>query len=227
MRLVCCVCAILLGTAASGQRPVSYTVKAGVEVKDVVPSKEIFQYPDFVQGVVVFKDGTSAPGRLNYNLLVAEIQFIDPKGDTLSLANEQTIAIAILAKDTFYYSEGYVRQLAGGSNIKVGERVAFKEYIQKPGAYGLSSATTATNNLSVLLNKRSMDLSVSQELVLVKTSNILIGDKYNAFVLADRKTVLRMFPGKRSKIEDFIDRNNTSFNKRDDVVQLVKFLETL
>jgi len=227
MRLACCICMILLAVVVTAQRPKTYTVPAGVEVKEIVPPNEIYQFPQFVQGLVLFKDGTSAPGRLNYNRLIAELQFIDPKGDTLSLANEQTIRIAFIGSDTFYYSDGYVRQIAGGSHPKMGERIAFKEFIQKPGAYGLSSATTATNNLSVLLNQRSIDLNVSQELVLVKNTNYLIGDKFNAFVVADKNAILKMFPDKRPAIEDFIEKNKISFTKSDHMVQLGKFLDTL
>jgi hypothetical protein len=227
MRLACCICLILFGVAATAQRPKTYTVPAGVEVKEIVPANEIYQYPNFIQGLVVFKDGTSAPGRLNYNRLIAEIQFIDPKGDTLSLANEQMIKTAFIGSDTFYYSEGYVRQLTGGSRVKMGERIAFREYIQKPGAYGLSSATTATNTISVLLNRRSVDLNVSQELVLVKNTNYLIGDKFNAFVVAEKNVILKMFPDNRSIIEDFIERNKISFTKSEHMVQLAKFLDTL
>jgi len=227
MRVVCCIFYILLGVAAIAQRPKTYTVPAGVEVKEIVPANEIYQFPQFVQGVVIFKDGTSAPGRLNYNRLIAELQFIDPKGDTLSLANEQMIRTAFIGPDTFYYSDGYVRQISGGSRVKMGERIAFKEYIQKPGAYGLSSATTASNNLSVLLNRRTVDLNVSQELVLVKNTNFLIGDKFNAFVVADKNVILKMFPDNRPAIEDFIEKNKISFTKADHMVQLGRFLDAL
>jgi hypothetical protein len=227
MRLACCICTLLLSVAVTAQRPKTFTVPAGVEVKEIVPVNEIYQFPQFVQGLVVFKDGKSAPGKLNYNRLIAEIQFIDPKGDTLSLANEQTIKTAFIGSDTFYYSEGYVRQLAGGSRVKMGERIAFKEFIQKPGAYGLSSATTATDNLTVLLNRRSVELNVSQELVLVKNTNYLIGDRFNAFVVADKNIILKMFPDNRPAIEDFIEKNKISFSKPDHMVQLGKFLDTL
>lgn len=227
MRVVCCIYSILLSVPAIAQRAKTYTVPAGVEVKEIIPANEIYQFPQFVQGLVIFKDGKSAPGTLNYNRLIAELQFIDSKDDTLSLANEQMIRTAIIGSDTFYYSDGYVRQLAGGSRVKMAERIAFKEYIQKPGAYGLSSATTAANNLSVLINRRSVDLNVSQELVLVKNTNYLIGDKFNAFVIADKNAVLKMFPDKRSAIEDFIEKNKISFTKPDHMVQLGKFLDTL
>jgi hypothetical protein len=224
MRLVCCLLTLLLGIVVNGQRPKTYIVPAGVDVKEIVPQKEIFQYPNFIQGVVVFRDGTSAPGKLNYNMLVAELQFIDPKGDTLSLANEATILIALIGKDTFYYSQGYVKQLTSGKHLKIGERTAFKEFINKPGAYGLSSATTATNNVSDLLNRRSQQLNVSQEIVLVKNTNYLLGDKFNWFVLADKNTVLRFLPDKKFEIEDFIDKNKTNFNNGEDLVKLAKFI---
>src|SRR5687768_16382326 len=222
MRLVCCVCALIVGIAASSQRPKTLTVPPGVEVRDIVPANEIFQYPDFKQGVVVFRDGTSAPGKLNYNGLVAELQFIDPKGDTLSLANEKTILLALVGTDTFYYSEGYVRQLTTGKHLKIGERVAFKEFINKPGAYGLSSATTATNNVSEPLNRRSQQLNVSQEVFLVKNTNYLLGDRFNGFVIADKNTVLRFLPEKKFEIEEFIDKNKTNFNRGEDLVKLAK-----
>ena len=106
MRLVCCISMLLLGMAVAAQRPKTYTVPAGVEVTDIVPQSEIFQYSKFTPGLVVFRDGTSAPGNLNYNRLVAELQFIAPKGDTLSLANEKNILIAFVGTDTFYYNEG-------------------------------------------------------------------------------------------------------------------------
>jgi hypothetical protein len=225
--LACCICLILFGVAVTAQRPKTYTVPAGVEVKEIVPQKEVFEYPKFIPGLVVFRDGTKAPGKLNYNRLVAELQFIDPKGDTLSLANEKNILIALVGTDTFYYSEGYVRQLTSGKHLKIGERIAFKEFINKPGAYGLSSATTATNNVSELLNLRSQKLEVSQELVLVKNTNFLVGDRFNWFVEADKNTILRFLPDKRTEIEDFIEKNKTNFNKGDDLVKLANFINSL
>jgi hypothetical protein len=135
--------------------------------------------------------------------------------------------IALVGKDTFYYSQGYVRLLTNGPHLKIGERVAFKEFINKPGAYGLSSATTATNNVSDLLNLRSQQLNVSQEIVLVKNTNYLLGDKFNGFVIADKNTVLRFLPDKRVEILDFIDKNKTNFNNGEDLVKLAKYMNAL
>ena len=40
----------------------------------------------------VYRNGVSGAGQLNYNRLLGEMQFIDPKGDTMALADEQNVA---------------------------------------------------------------------------------------------------------------------------------------
>ncbi len=41
------------------------------------------------------------------------MQFIDPKGDTLALANESTLNFISIGADTFFYkNKGYIEQVA-------------------------------------------------------------------------------------------------------------------
>jgi hypothetical protein len=225
MKWFFCVYAVLLYGVSWGQ--VTYTIKPGIDVLEIIPSNEVYRYPGFIQGTVVFKDGASSTGRLNYNSLIGEMQFIGPKGDTFSLAEEQTIRHVLVSSDTFYYSEGYIRLIKEGRSVKLGEKVVFREFVQKPGAYGLSSSTTATNNLAFILNKRSVDLNISQEIVLVKSISWFIGNKFNDFQPADKKTVLKMFARKKQAVEEYLKNNDMNFNKRDDLIRLTDFLNGL
>ncbi|MEI9946128.1 MAG: hypothetical protein WDN26_18135 [Chitinophagaceae bacterium] len=228
MKLFFLFCSILLSAVCSAQQNAgTYTIKAGENIFDVIPSKEIFQYPDFIQGTVVFKNGTATGGKLNYNSLIAAIQFIDAKGDTLSLANEETVNYIQVSRDTFYYNEGYLRLLAGNASIKLAERVFFQEFVQKPGSYGLSTATTATNTISSIIDKRAIDLNTSQEVVLVKSKVFLIAGKFNDFVIADKKNILKMFKRQQDKIKEYFDKNAIEFNKEDDLIKVTNFLKGL
>lgn len=227
MKWFCFVYAVLCCTVSWAQTPVTYTVKAGVNVLDVVPVKDIYQYPAFVPGTVMFKDGRSSPGRLNYNCLNAEMQFISPKGDTLSLADEQTVRYIVIDADTFYYSEGYVRLIKGGGSVKLGEKVFFKEFVQKPGAYGLSSATTASNTLTSILAKRSVDLDISQEIVLVKNTSWFMANKFNDFMPADKKNIVKILPRQKQAIDEYLRKNDVNFNKEEDLKRLTDFLNGL
>ena len=206
------------------QAPVTYTIKPGIELRTVIPASEIYRYPSFTMGTVVFKDGLTSTGKLNYNALISEMQFIDAKGDTLALANEQTFRYVLVANDTFYFSQGYIRIIKGNEKVKFGEKVAFREYVQKPGAYGLSTATTATNNLTAILDKRSVALDASQELVVVKNVTWLIGDRFNLFVPADKKNIFKMFPRQKQAIEEYLKNNEVNFSKEDDLIRLTGFL---
>jgi hypothetical protein len=204
-----------------------YTVKPGADIRDVIPMTEMFQYPGFVQGTVVFRNGLSSAGRLNYNILLGEIQFIDPKEDTLSLANEKTIRHVLISRDTFYYDNGYLKLVRGGGEVKLAKKVFFREYIQKPGSYDLSSATTATNSLSSILERRSYELNTSQEVTLIKATQYFIGNRFNEFFYADRKNILKRFSRHRVPIENYLNKNITGVDSEEGIIKLVKFLEAL
>ncbi len=104
------------------QNKTSVTVKAGSKISDVFTAADIFYYPEFTKGRVYFKDGSTSSAKLNYSLLVDQIQFIDPKGDTLSLANQTTIQVISIDQDSFYYDKGYLRLVVGNKLVKLAEK---------------------------------------------------------------------------------------------------------
>lgn len=224
MKLVLWIFSLFLCTASLAQSSVKYTVKPGIRILDVIPLSNIYRYPDFNLGTVLFRNGLSTGGMLNYNALIGEVQFIDPQGDTLSLANEETIKYVLILKDTFYYKDGYLRLIAGGSSVRLVEKTFFKEFVQKPGAYDLSSGTTASNNISAILDKRSYELNTDQEVVLIKSTLYFFGNKYNEFIRADRKSLFRIFPKQQTTIEIYLNKNDVNFNKQEDLKKLVDFL---
>ena len=45
--------------------------------------KRMYQYTSFMKGSAFYMDGTITQSMLNYNYLSNQIEFINPKGDTL------------------------------------------------------------------------------------------------------------------------------------------------
>ena len=78
-------------------------VKAEQEMTDVFSTKDIFRYENYEGGKVIFKDGTLAEAKLNYNRFFEQMLFIDGKGDTLTLANPELVDVIVIGKDSFYY----------------------------------------------------------------------------------------------------------------------------
>lgn len=221
-------CLLLLGTAAAAQNAVRYTIKPGEKVYNVIPGNEIFLYPQFGQGTVVFKDVLPIAAKLNYNSLFGEMQFISPKGDTLTLVNEPAIKHILVAKDTFYYADGCIKLVTNNGITKLAERVSFAEFVQKPGSYELSSEATASNTITALRDGKTVGgEQVEQEVILMKTKVFYIGDRFNEFFKADRRNVLKKFPKHTTAIRNYIDKNKTDFNKTEDLTNLVNFLAGL
>lgn len=205
----------------------SFIIKQGESVGEALSAKDIYGYPSFVNGVVFFLDGTQTAAKLNYNLLVAEVQFIDTKGDTVSIANEETIRYITIATDSFYFSNGFVRLIRKHGNVALAERPYYKQFIQKPGSYGLSTATTATNNVSMLLDKRSVNLNTDQEMILKRHTDYFIANKNNRFTALDKRNLARVFPNFKKEISNYLNQNSIDYNKKDDVAMLFSFLQGL
>lgn len=227
MRYFLLVVVMFLGYAVHAQGE-TFTIKPGENFYEVIPFNAIFRYPKFIAGNVSFKDGRSVDGRLNYNMLIRQVQFIDPKGDTLSLADENTIRHIIIEKDTFYFSNEYVRQVACGKTIKLAESDFYKEFLQRPGSYGLASSATASNTItSILVQGKKFEVNSDQEMVLVRAKQYFIGTRFNEFFPADKKVLLKAFPKHRKKIEGFLDQHAIEVSNKEDLVKLAGFLETL
>ena len=211
------------------QNTTSVTVKAGSKISEVLTIADIFYYPQFTKGKVFFRDGNTAAAKLNYNLLVDEMQFIDPKGDTLSLADENTVQFICVDKDSFYYDRGYVRLVAGNKLAKLAEKQMWAVVeTQKIGAYNTPTSTSSINShASYNMNGSTYNLVVNEEVKLKKAAFYYFVDHYNRFVPAGKKNLLMLFPKEQRRIETYLRENKIDFNDKNDLEKIVQFLGLL
>ena len=204
-------------------------IKAGTSLRESVSMTDLYQYLQFVTGKVFFKHGDSGVAKLNYSKLLDEMQFIGPKNDTLAIANAGTIRFIRINIDVFYYDNGYVKLLKDTNGIKLAEkqtlRVAGKEKI---GAYGMASPTSAIDNYGKLIDQRSIyNLVPREDIILAKKTQYYFGDKYNHFVWATRKNLLRHFSEKSGILNAYLKDHNIDFNKKEDLEKLLEFIAGL
>src|SRR5690348_1913158 len=112
MRTLILLSCILITTAVTAQEK-KQVVQGNDDISASIPDSIKYKYASFTPGLVTFKDGNQGGSLLNYNLLAGEVQFISPKGDTLSLANEKTIKNIAINGDTFYFDNEYLQLTAG------------------------------------------------------------------------------------------------------------------
>jgi len=79
----------------------------------------------------------------------------------------------------------------------------------------------------VIIQGSTYKLNSDKEVVMVKAKQYFIGNKYNEFVAADKKNLLKLFPKQKKNISEYLDKNPVDFNKKEDLNRLATFLHEL
>ena len=232
MKLLLLLFFILMGyTDLSAQDSTYVTIKSGTRVEEVLTSDDIYHYPQFIKGEVFFKGGTRAAAKMNYSRLFDQMLFIDYKGDTLALAEEKTIKFIAVDQDTFYYDEGYVRIVADNEFVKLAEKqVWVVANIRKTGTHNSSTSTAGITSVSTFRHGNDAirnPLTLNEDIVLRKETQVYFGDEYDHFARAGKKGILRLFHKKQRSIESYLKENKVNFDKKDDLEKLYEFLCSL
>lgn len=205
------------------------TIKAGNKIKDVLTTADIFSYPQFTSGKVFFKDGSKAVAKLNYNRLSDQMLFIDPKGDTLELADENTIKFIAIDKDTFYFDEGYVKIIADYGAVKLAEKqIWVVADVRKVGTHNSAKSSVAITSLGTYSDEgaraKSYDLVINENTIIRKETQYFFGDANNRFARTGKKRLLLLLPKDELSIETYLKENKVNFDRKEDLVRIVQFI---
>ena len=204
-------------------------VKAGTSLNESVSVTDLYEYPQFVYGKVFFRAGDSSGGRLNYNRFSDQMQFIDFKGDTLSIAYPGTMKFIRINNDLFYYDDGYVKLIKDNNTIKLAAKQTLRvSGKNKIGAYGMASPGSAIDSYgSFTIDNKNYNLTPSVDIMLTKKTQYYFGDKYKHFVLANKKNLLSLYSKQDRAVTAYLKENNVDFNNREDLEKLLQYLTDL
>ena len=204
-------------------------IKAGRSVNESVSIKDLYQYPQFVSSKVFTKSGDSTVIKLNYNKLFDEMQFIDFKGDTLSIANAPMLRLIRINDDEFYYDNGYVKLIKDTNGIKLAVKQSLKLSGQnKMGAYDMASPASAIDSYKTWIDPRGIyHLVPREDIILAKKTEYYFGDKYNQFVWATRKNLLQQYSKQSRTLNAYLKDHNVKLNRIEDLEKLLQFLASL
>jgi len=227
MKQLTLIAAILVGTIAQAQDK-TFVVQPEQRISDVVGAEDMYAFPAFSQGTVYFTDGSSSSALMNYNALYGEIQFIDPKGDTLSLADENRIKVVTINNDSFYFdSHGLMQELASAGKGRVLRRTIIRQSTaSKVGLYDQTVNGGAASSYSSLSSgAHDANLIVKQKVTLTKESTYFFGDDRGHLQPASRKSAEKVFSDKKAVIADYLSKNNVNFKNSDDLKNFVTYLQ--
>jgi hypothetical protein len=211
------------------QKSETIMVTADQDLIAALSPNQLYRYPQFTPGRITFLDGKTSSGRLNYNLLLGEMQFVNHKGDTLTVDNEHTIKYVIVSKDSFYFQNGYLEWITGNANAQLLKKQYLKELDKrKVGGYGENTSTSAiaTYN-SYLADNTVYKLSLRGDILLAKKVDYYIGNSNHTYLFANKKNIMKLFPKQETAISKYLQQNEIDFKNEADLLKLLSFLQSL
>jgi len=221
--LIICTVFFLTSTLFA-QKKEQVIVKAGTRVIDYFPVSDRYLYADFTAGEAFFSNNRSYPALYNFNFLSGEMEFIK-SNDTLIITDKTDLLSIVVAKDTFYYGNGYQQIIQNGEfKVYVKRGIAIKD-IRKKGAMGTTNRSAASESYDYLLaNSLSKDLVADIDLVLEKEDAYYFSMDNKNFTRYTRTNVVKVVPGKKDVLTSYIYATKTDFKSKDELLKLANIV---
>lgn len=186
-----------------------------------------YYYPEFKTGLVQFRNGNLGGGKMNYSPLLEEMEFINDAGDTLALADAQSIKYISFGADTFFvFQKIFILELAFNNAVRLCERRSVSLVNrERYGGHGelKSGSVIAVEQLSSGVN--TMRQMVAKELLTFSDDRTYyFGDQYGNFKLASKKNLTDLFGQNYPGLENFLRTNNINYLKEEDLRLVLEFL---
>ncbi len=218
---------LLIPVWASAQNREVIEATSGENLADKVSTHMQYRFPEFMKGIVYYKFASPVEGKLNYNMLLGEMQFVDANDQVLALAYIEDVLMVKIDDKNFYplNNNEFTEELL--STPKMQLRVRHKGSATshgKKGAFGITSTTSSIQSYgSIQTEGRAHQLSITDD-VLITLSNfyyLVVGNKQ--ILIKNVKTFTKQFPGHKAQIEEFVKSHNTRFNNEADLKAMVEY----
>lgn len=206
-------------------------IKDGEDVTKSIPKNSQYIFEEFTDGTIWFKDQTAA-GKLNYNIILEELQFVDPAtGEVRTLANPQEVRLVKIG-DKFFYPLGGKRfgeLLVDGTYKLVVARKGELLDMGKKGAYGTLNQTAAIDTYSSMqVNNNTTSLETHKYIKVKEKSTFYVIVDGKPSMIKSSKSLLKSFPSdKAAKLKAYMEEKNLQVTELQDVISLVNYSNSL
>ena len=199
--------------------------RAAVVEHVLLPPKGIYRFPAFIEGTIIFRNGMMSSAKINYNIISDEMHFLDAQGDTLSVADPETISFISCNNSRFYYDKGYLQTLdTNYSGLVLAYRQTLDVQQDRKGAYGTVRPHEGARTYSYYTGNGQTFKLGADEAIRVSTKELFyFGDGYGHFLRAGKNAVYTRYPGHQAAIAAFIKSRHISFHVEEDLLSLLEF----
>ncbi|MGC9471419.1 MAG: hypothetical protein ACP5D1_07735 [Bacteroidales bacterium] len=195
---------------------------AQVRVSDSIPQ---YLFSDFATGAVVKSNGEKIAASLNYNVITEEMIFRE-NGRYMALSGIDEIDSVYLNNMVFIPAGKAFYELAVDGPVKL--FVQFSGTVRVEGeevGYGSTSQTSRVRSLNTLISSGAMySMDLPENLVMSRHITYYVEKNGKRKRFVNERAFLRNFRDYREALEEYIERSNIRFDRYNDVVKLVQFL---
>jgi hypothetical protein len=213
---------LLQGVTARSQINDKMIIHAG----DSLSKHYTWLFPTFGDATVKMRDGTSLIYKMNFNLLLCDMQFINPKGDTLVITNPAVVDSILLDSSSFVYDykKGYFQILvtSGTVSLAIHRQTTFDPV--PIGAMGAKSQAGGIEMINSVSNRQgTFPLTLNEDIYVLKSTSFLLYYKGGGIENAGKADFMRIYKGDRRTFDEFVKANKIDFNKQGDLEELFQF----
>jgi hypothetical protein len=195
---------------------------------DLVIDTTSYLLPKFTDGLLKMKDGNLAGGKLNYNTVLDEMQFINEKNEILSVADPSVVVQVAIGERKFYYLKNYFFELVVDGNILLYSRIHVKRFEEKIGAYGGTSSTSSITSVSSYTSDigtvTKLNAGVKVSLLKEVIYYIAINGKYK--LVLTKNDLFKLFPVNKDLIRQEMDKENIKFDSVESFKRIIDWINT-
>ncbi len=180
-----------LSFSARAQQLTRKIIHAGEDISDYFT----YRFPSFEEATVLFKKNDLQTYKMNFNMLLCSIQFIDPQGDTLEISKPEEIDSIHWNSSTFFYRNDYFEILAVSDSGKlVVSRHASLEPVMI-GAMGVASRVGSIQGVDKYNQRYLMqeNLRLNQDIYVYQKTDYFLITNTGEFIKANKGNFLKMF----------------------------------
>lgn len=217
MKLMLTICFFLVFCVITFAQRNSFIMNPANSLLSGMPKEELYAHEDFINGIIHYKKRKQVFRKMNYNLLLDQMQFITNKGDTVAIDHDVYFEFIVLDKDTFYLDHFYYRVYKEYDKIKL---------IYKTGlALASKSAGDSAARFHRIVNGMYLrGISPGDSIRLVKYEEYYMVDLRNKIYPLSADNLIKIYPHKRKSLQDYFYKNIASLTSRRDLEKLMDFL---
>ena len=193
--------------------------KRTVHAGESLPEVFYYLFPSFTAATVKFKNNGELVSQMNFNMLICQMQFIDPKGDTLNVAKLADIDAITFDSVSFFYDKGYYEIVATANAVQLAVlRKASYEAV-KIGALGIRNHSGAGvedySSFLVEATRRKLTINEDIDITLETSFSLMAGN--GDLVKANKAGFLKLFSNNDDAVKNYIQENKPNFNRENDL----------